>query len=41
MLEKLKKLEYISLKEVEDLDNVGIIYVEHNGTVFTKKKNKM
>ena len=37
MLEKLKKLDYVSLKEVEDLDNVGIIYVEHNGAVLTKK----
>jgi hypothetical protein len=37
MINKLKTLKYISLKEVEDLDNVGVIYVEHNGTVFTKK----
>jgi len=37
MLEKLKKLEYISLKEVDDLDNVGIIYVDHNDSVFTQK----
>jgi hypothetical protein len=37
MLNTLKKLAYISLKETENLDDVNIIYVEHNGGVFTKK----
>ncbi|MCK9416169.1 hypothetical protein M0Q97_05875 [Candidatus Dojkabacteria bacterium] len=37
MLNTLKKLPYISLKESENLDDINIIYVENNGGVFTKK----
>ena len=36
MLERLKKLDYVSVKENDNLEKISILYVEDNNDVYTK-----